>query len=66
MKAQATRIRMIIYCLPFLWDLAISKKKRKYSEKPEAKPRSVLPGPVSSTSMGRSIKSPGSGSMQKD
>ena len=38
MKAPATRIRRIIYCLPFLWDLAISKKKRKYSEKPEAKP----------------------------
>ena len=46
-----------------LWDLVISKKKRKYSEKSAVKPRSGLFGPVSSMSMGRSIRSPGSCSM---
>lgn len=47
-------------------DLVISKKKRKDREKSAAKPRSGSSGPVSPPSMGRSIRSPGPGSMQKD
>lgn len=47
-------------------DLVISKKKRKDREKLAAKPRSGSSGPVSPPSMGRSIRSPGTGSLQKD
>ena len=48
-------------------DLVISKKKRKDREKSAtAKPRSGSSGPVSPPSMGRSIRSPGPGSIQKD
>lgn len=47
-------------------DLVISKKKRKDREKSAVKPRSGSSGPVSPPSIGRSIRSPGPGSMQKD
>lgn len=47
-------------------ELVICKKKRKDREKSVGKPRTGSVGPVSPPSIGRSIRSPGSGSVPKD
>ncbi|XP_030965635.1 ATP-dependent helicase BRM isoform X2 [Quercus lobata] len=47
-------------------ELVICKKKRKDREKSAVKPRTGPAGPVSPPSMGRSMRSPGSGSVPKD
>ncbi|KAK8565798.1 hypothetical protein V6N12_059350 [Hibiscus sabdariffa] len=47
-------------------ELVICKKKRKDREKSAVKPRSGSIGPVSPPSIGRNIRSPGSGSVSKD
>lgn len=47
-------------------ELVICKKKRKDREKSAVKPRNGPAGPVSPPSMGRSMRSPGSGSVPKD
>ncbi|KAK4593758.1 hypothetical protein RGQ29_017743 [Quercus rubra] len=47
-------------------ELVICKKKRKDREKSAVKPRTGPAGPVSPPSMGRSMRSPGSGSVAKD
>ncbi|OMP00371.1 SNF2-related protein [Corchorus olitorius] len=47
-------------------ELVICKKKRKDREKSVVKPRTGTSGPVSPPSMGRSIRSPATGSVSKD
>lgn len=47
-------------------ELVICKKKRKDREKSVVKPRTGSAGPASPLSMGRSMRSPGPGSMPKD